>query len=154
MHRLAALILAVAGLPAIAQEEPLLNIAVSEDYGPYLVGREDRPVYAFVTDVRGGDDITPIVSCQDRCLEDWPLVTVEGETVPIGDGVSRFLVDTIDWKGENVVVYASNALFYYFRDEPGGEPRGQEVHTWGGWWYLVRPDGELIETGIAPETDG
>ena len=96
----------------------------------------------------------PLLSCQERCLEDWPLVTVAGDTVPISDAVSRFLVDTIDWKGENVVVYASNALFYYFRDEPGGEPLGQEVHTWGGWWYLVRPDGELIETGIAPETDG
>ena len=141
-------------LPAFAQSEPVLAVAVSEEYGPYLVGREGLPVYAFVTDVRGGDDLTPLVSCQERCLEDWPLVTVEGETVPISDDVSRFLVDTIDWKGENVVVYASNALFYYFRDDPFGEPQGQAVHTWGGWWYLVRPDGELIETGIAPETDG
>jgi predicted lipoprotein with Yx(FWY)xxD motif len=155
MPRLAAPILAAAlALPAAAQETPLLDVAVSEDFGPHLVGRDGRPVYAFVTDVRGGDDITPLLSCQERCLEDWPLVTAEGDRVPILDGVSRFLVDTIDWKGENVVVYASNALFYYFRDEPGGEPRGQEVHTWGGWWYLVRPDGDLIVTGIAPETDG
>ena len=146
--------LMASALPAFAQSEPVLDVAVSEEYGAYLVGREGLPVYAFVTDVRGGDDLTPLVSCQGRCLEDWPLVTVEGETVPISDDVSRFLVDTVDWKGANVVVYASNALFYYFRDEPSGEPRGQAVHTWGGWWYLVRPDGELIETGIAPPTDG
>ena len=153
MPRLAALLLAAFALPAAAQDA-LLDVAVSEDYGPHLVGRDGLPVYAFVTDVRGGDDLTPLVSCQERCLEDWPLVTVEDDSVPISDAVSRFLVDTIDWKGDNVVVYASNALFYYFRDEPGREPLGQVVHTWGGWWYLVRPDGELIEAGVAPETDG
>ena len=154
MRLFPALALVALACPALAQTEPVLGVAVSEEYGPYLVGREGRPVYAFVTDERGGDDITPRASCQERCLEDWPLVTVEDERVPISDDVSRFLVDTVDWQGENVVVYASNALFHYFRDEPGAEPRGQAVHTWGGWWYLVRPDGELIETGIAPETDG
>jgi hypothetical protein len=42
-------------------------------------------------------------------------------------------------------------MFHYHRDEPGAEPQGQEIHEWGGWWYLVRPDGTPIETGIAPE---
>lgn len=136
--------------PAAAQEDPLLEVAQSDEYGAHLVAN-DRPVYAFVTTgVRGGDDITPLLSCRDRCLEDWPLVTSPTDEVAISDDVSRYLVETIDWMGQNVVIYASNALFYYFRDEPGGEPRGQQVHTWGGWWYLVRPDGTLIVTGIAP----
>ena len=33
-------------------------------------------------------------------------------------------------------------------------PQGQQIHTYGGWWYLVALDGEPIETGILPDTDG
>ena len=151
MRRFAtALTLIALAAPAAAQDDPILEVAVSDDYGEYIVAR-DRPVYAFVTTgVRGGDDITPLLSCTGRCLEDWPLVTSPADEVPISDEVSRYLVETIDWQGQNVVIYASNALFHYFRDEPGQEPLGQEVHTWGGWWYLVRPDGTLIVTGVGP----
>lgn len=146
-----ALALFALSLPAAAQEEPIMEVAVSEDYGPYLTAY-DRPVYAFVTtDVRGGDDVTPLLSCTGRCLEEWPLVTSPTDEVPISDEVSRFYVDTIDWQGQNVIVYNADVMFHYYRDEPGEEPQGQEIHTWGGWWYLVRPNGTLIVTGIGPE---
>ena len=133
----------------------MLSVAGSEDYGPYLVGPDGRPVYAFVTeDVRGGNEITPLLACQERCLEDWPLVTLPAEDFLVGRGVSPVLAEPLGWYGDLVLIYASRAMFHYHRDEPGEPPRGQEIHEWGGWWYLVRPDGTLIETGIAPEVPG
>lgn len=157
--RMALAALATAALPALAQAQaqdtsPILETAVHDEYGRYLTSG-GRPVYAFITTgVRAGDDQTPLVSCKQKCLDDWPLVTAPGNDVPIGDRVDPELVETLDWEGQNVVVYASRALFYYFRDEPGEGPQGQDVHTYGGWWYLVRPDGSVIVTGIGPEPMG
>jgi hypothetical protein len=142
-------------LPAAAQEAPMLSIAEGEAYGRYLLGPDGRPVYAFVTeDVRGGNDITPIVACIERCLEDWPLVTLPAPDFLVAQGVDPMLAEPLEWEGQLVLVYNSKVMFYYHRDEPGEPPQGQEVHEWGGWWYLVRPDGTLIQSGIAPDPEG
>jgi hypothetical protein len=145
----------VLAAPLAAQERPVLSIAETEAHGRYLVGPDGRPVYAFVTeDVRGGNEITPIVACIERCLEDWPLVTLDAPDFLVAEGVDPVLAEPLEWEGDLVLVYDSRAMFYFHRDVPGQAPQGQALHEWGGWWYLVRPDGELIETGIAPETDG
>jgi predicted lipoprotein with Yx(FWY)xxD motif len=140
---------------AMAQDRPVLSIAATEDHGRYLVGPDGRPVYAFVTeDVRGGNVITPIAACIERCLEDWPRVTLDAPDFVVAEGVDPFLAEPLEWEGELVLVYDSRAMFYYHRDAPGAPPRGQEIHEWGGWWYLVRPDGSLIQSGVAPDPDG
>jgi predicted lipoprotein with Yx(FWY)xxD motif len=142
-------------LPAAAQEAPMLSIAESGDHGRYLIGPDGRPVYAFVTeDVRGGNEITPIAACIERCLEDWPLVTLPAPDFVVAEGVDPVLAEPLEWDGQLVLVYDSNAMFYFHRDEPGEPPQGQEVHEWGGWWYLVRPDGSLIQSGVAPDPEG
>lgn len=152
MRNLALALTLAFAAPAAAQEDVALSIATSDDYGQYLVGPDGRPLYAFVTeDVRGGNEITPLLACQERCLDDWPLATVPEPDFLVAEGVDPFLAEPLEWMGELVLVYDSKALFYYFRDEPGEPPRGQEIHEWGGWWYLMRPDGTLIRTGIAPE---
>jgi hypothetical protein len=140
--------------PAVGQDGPMLSIAAKEEYGRYLVGPDERPVYAFVTeDVRGGSGITPIVACVERCLEAWPLVTIPEPDFQVAEGVDPFLAEPLEWEGNLVLVYNSRVLFHYFRDEPAGEPQGQEIHEYGGWWYLMRPDGTLIQSGIAPDPE-
>lgn len=152
---LAAAILLTMTAPTWAQEAPALSIAETEEYGRYLVGPDGRPVYAFVTqEVRGGNDITPLDACIERCLDDWPLVTLSAPGFFVAEGIDPELADTVEWKDELVLVYATRALFYYFRDAAGEAPQGQELHEWGGWWYLMRPDGSLVQTGVAPEPGG
>jgi hypothetical protein len=68
--------------------------------------------------------------------------------------VDPVLAEPLEWQGDLVLVYDSRTMFYYFRDSPGAPPQGQEIHEWGGWWYLVRPDGTLIQSGVAPDPDG
>ncbi len=139
-------------LPSAAQEAPMLSIAESEDHGRYLLGPDGRPVYAFVTeDVRGGNEITPIAACIERCLEDWPLVTLPAPDFAVAAGVDPVLAEPLAWDGQLVLVYDSRALFHFHRDVPGEPPQGQELHEWGGWWYLLRPDGSLIRSGVAPD---
>jgi predicted lipoprotein with Yx(FWY)xxD motif len=142
-------------LPAAAQDAPALSIGETSAYGRYLVGPDGRPLYAFVTeDVRGGNDIAPITACIERCLEDWPLALAPAAEFTVAEGVDPALADSLEWGGGLVLVYASHALFHYVRDVAGEAPRGQELHEWGGWWYLVRPDGSLIRSGVAPDPEG
>jgi predicted lipoprotein with Yx(FWY)xxD motif len=153
-HPVHPLLLAAAittGATAAAAQEPLLTVAVDDELGEYITGRNGRPVYVFLTDARGGDNITPILSCNARCQEDWPLVTSEGEP-PVGSGLSEFLAEEISWEGKTVVVYDSNVLFYYAHEDPETPgPDGQAISTYGGWWYAVAPDGEPIKTGIVSQ---
>lgn len=152
---LALIVLLLASLPAAAQQDgpPLLDIAVSDENGPYLVSR-DRPVYAFLTQgVRGGDGQPPLVSCKERCLTDWPLVTVPDREVPVAESLSERLVAVLEWEGKLVLHYNSYPLFYYAGDAPGGPPNGHAIHTYGGWWALVDANGEPISSGIVPEPD-
>jgi predicted lipoprotein with Yx(FWY)xxD motif len=140
--------------PAWAQEAPALSIAETPALGQYLVGPDGRPVYAFVTEeVRGGNDLAPLTACIERCLEDWPLVTLEATDFVVAEGVDPGLAESLEWEGHLVLVYASRELFYYARDAAGEAPEGQELHEWGGWWYLLRPDGSLIRTGVAPDPE-
>jgi hypothetical protein len=142
-------------VPASAQENLALSIAETSEFGRYLVGPDGRPVYAFVTeDVRGGNDLAPRTACIERCLEDWPLVTLEAPDFVVAEGVDPRLAESLEWEGDLVLVYASRELFYYGRDAEGEAPEGQEQHEWGGWWYLMRPDGSLIRTGVAPDPEG
>lgn len=152
---LAAAIVLSLGQPVAAQDGPMLTIAATDAYGRYLVGPDGRPVYAFVTEgVRGGNDIAPITACIEGCLEDWPLVTLPAPNFTVAEGIDPVLAEPLEWQGELVLVYDSRTMFYYHRDAPGEVPQGQALHEWGGWWYLVRPDGTLIETGVAPEPEG
>ncbi len=127
-----------------------LRTAVDEDYGWHVVLQNGRPVYAMVTDQAHGDDQPPLESCNERCLQDWPLVTVEDD-VDLGEGLDPALVDVKDWRGRQVVHYADEPLFVFFSDEPGQPPAGQEVFSYGGYWALISPQGALIREGMVPE---
>jgi predicted lipoprotein with Yx(FWY)xxD motif len=152
---LAAALAVSLGHPLAAQEAPMLTIAETDTYGRYLVGPDGRPVYAFVTEnVRGGNEITPIAACVDRCLDEWPRVTLPAPDFVVAEGVDPVLAEPLEWEDDLMLVYASWPLFYFHRDAPGEAPQGQELHEWGGWWYLVRPDGSLIQTGVAPDPEG
>lgn len=136
-----------------AHAEPFLSIGISEDYGEHVVGPDGRPVYAFETELRGGDGLAPLESCLDPCRERWPPV-FSGTDIAVGEGLDPELAGTIEDQAGRVAVYAGEPLFYFFEDQPGQEPVGQAIHSFGGWWYLMRPDGKFIDTGITPETDG
>ena len=140
---------AVLPLAAAAQDATTLTLIETEEYGSVLALEDATPVYTFYTDVRGGDGETPLDSCNEPCQEQWPLVTASGEPA-VGAGLDAKLLSTIDWQGQTVVQYDSQPLFTFRGDEDEDEPTGQEVHTHGGWWYLIDANGHPVVTGVAP----
>ncbi len=143
-----------AGLAAAANaQQTTLSIAESGEYGPYVVGPGGAPVYMFLTDAVGGDHLPPLESCDQKCREDWPVVTAEGG-LAVTDPLKADLATTVDWNGQTVAIYNSEPLFRFARDEPGTEPEGHGIHSYGGWWYLVGPDGEALPSSTPPVDGG
>lgn len=153
---LAATLILSAALPGplVAQDDPFLSVRVSEEWGPYVAGPEGRPVYAFVTSVKGGDDLPPLESCGPRCEEAWPRVHLPEQADPsVGSGLEQDLAAFVMWEGKPVATYDGRALFYYAREDDSPAPDGHGIHTFGGWWVLISPEGDLLHDGTIPDPE-
>ncbi|MFZ3585064.1 hypothetical protein ACOI1H_23445 [Loktanella sp. DJP18] len=136
--------LALSASAAAAQDSPTLSAEQSEEYGQYIVGPHSEPVYLFTTDMQGNGG-EPTISCtSEECLDAWPLVTTNSE-VTVGPELDPSLAGTFSYEGQTVVTYNGWPLYNFMRDETGQTPQGQDIHSFGGEWYLVGPQGEQIE---------
>lgn len=126
-----------------------LALARTEPYGAYLADGTGRALYLFTADSQGGRS-----TCYDACAEAWPPLLVDG-LPSAGDGVDSTLVDTLVRNdGSSQVTYGGWPLYYYRQDAGAGEVTGQDVHGFGGEWYLVGSDGAKIEETDEVEDDG
>jgi predicted lipoprotein with Yx(FWY)xxD motif len=146
IHRTLPTVLALAaGLasPALAQEVTL-SVSETGSFGSYITGPEGEPVYMFTADTQG-EGADPTIACtSEECLAAWPLVTAEGE-VTVGPDLDQSLVGTMQHEGGSVVTYNGWPLYTFARDMAGEPPQGQNIESFGGEWYLVDPQGEMIE---------
>jgi predicted lipoprotein with Yx(FWY)xxD motif len=138
----AALGLAI-GLPATAQDDQVAKLEVEQDqpFGAYLTDAEGRALYMFTADEKGAAQS----ACEGECADAWPPLLTQGEP-QLGEQVSEDLISTIEREdGATQVAYAGWPLYYFVKDQGPGEATGQDVHGFGGEWYLVAPSGEQIE---------
>ncbi|WP_404381143.1 hypothetical protein [Caenispirillum salinarum] len=146
---LAAVLAMPMALPAGAQAQDgsaTVTTASSEEYEQgYLATRDGRALYMFTLDQRGQGDSAAVSHCDNACAEAWPPLLSDG--VPeAGAGVRDGLLGTIQRPGGTQVTYAGWPLYRYFRDQSDDfQTHGQALETHGGYWYLLRPDGTVIE---------
>lgn len=147
--------IACALFPAtLAAQEAELTVVASEEHGPYVADGEGRPVYAFITDLRGGDELPPLESCNKSCVTVWPRVTLDKEAAaPVGDGLAADLSHFVTFENDVVATYGGHPLFYYAEEDKSDAPDGHAQHTFGGWWVLISPDGEIIHDGTIPDPE-
>lgn len=107
-----------------------------EPYGDILVDDEGMTLYLFTRD-EDGESV-----CYDDCADAWPPLVVEGEPTA-GDGVTAELATTERRDGSMQVTAGGWPLYYFTPDERPGDANGQAV---GGVWYVLAPDGSMIET--------
>ncbi|ALG92358.1 MULTISPECIES: COG4315 family predicted lipoprotein [Actibacterium] len=146
--------MAACGTALAAQDAgaPTLTLAASEEFGPYVLGPDGRPVYAMLTELKIGDGQDALQSCEVTCRDNWPVLIVDGD-VTVGDGLDAAMADTLDWRGRKVAQYGDQPLFQFYRDQPGEEPQGQGVFSFGGYWALLTPEGKTLRTDTMPEQD-
>ncbi len=133
-------------LPILAGADQKSEVArihvVSESpYGSYLVDHGGRPLYIFTSDTEHGS------TCYGSCARAWPPVTTEDMPVTAARAVDGGRLGTFKRQnGARQVTYAGHPLYYYARDERGATPMGQDIRSFGGEWYLLSPEGEVIKT--------
>lgn len=132
-------------------ERPGFELSVDRlpEAGAYLSDGEGRSLYLFTADSAGSS------RCYDECAEAWPPVVVqEGALSTEGDDLREDLVSTHERDdGALQLTYGGHPLYYYREDRDPGAVQGQDIHSYGGEWYLVSPDGEPVEAEIETDDD-
>ena len=116
--------------------------------GEYITDSRGRSLYVFDADTSG------VSKCMDECARAWPPLIVPPGIIPTGAGtVSNSMVSTLQRPdGTLQVTYNGMPLYYSMSDEKPGDVRGQGVTGFGGKWFLIRPDGSRLMTGVPGAT--
>ena len=105
------------------------------DHGEILTDAEGMTIYFFANDTEG------VSNCSGDCLENWPIVPVDGE--PTGDDAVTAELGTIEAADGSTQLTVNGFPAYYFAgDSEAGDTNGQGV---GGVWWVFGADGEPIE---------
>ena len=117
-----------------------LDAARAGKLGTVLVTNKDFALYVFAPDQARR------VTCTGDCATSWPpLLLHAGETVAAGPGVRPGLLGTAQNPGGGrVVTYHGWPLYTYLGDATAGQAAGQRVDDDGGYWYVMRPSGQVV----------
>ena len=115
-----------------------VQIAETDEYGPILVDGACFTLYAFTQDVDG------VPACVDDCAAVWPPFLLTEEAVPpLADELDPSLFGVAEHASGPMLMIGDWPLYYYADDTAPGDMNGQGV---GGVWWMVAPDGTLIES--------
>lgn len=140
-------LIALPGAAAAQDQGSLLRVQVSERHGEYIADSQGRAVYLFTKDKQGGQGQQPVSNCHDDCASAWPPVIVQEEPLASGAMKEDLLSTMTREDGAKQVTYNGWPLYYYVQDRGSEEASGQDVHGFGGEWYLVAPDGTKVQEG-------
>ena len=145
-----------AGLVAAQATPSTVTVQVAHDphYGAYLTDAEGLALY--VAAQPGKQDALdtsppPVAACYATCLQVWPPLLSDAAP-KAGPGVQADLLGTV--KGPNggqQVSYNGWPLYTFAADTRAGDAYGQDVvppqgAALGAAWYLIAPDGSIIQT--------
>jgi len=108
--------------------------------GTVLVTNKGFALYVFAPDAARR------VTCTGGCATAWPpLLVGAGQTIAAGPGVRPGLLGTApDPGGGRVVTYDHWPLYTYLGDAAPGHAAGQGEDDDGGYWYVIRPSGQIV----------
>ncbi|MGH7910947.1 MAG: COG4315 family predicted lipoprotein [Candidatus Dormibacteraceae bacterium] len=117
-----------------------VDAAGVDGLGSALVTNKGYALYMFPPD-RGRR-----VTCTDDCASAWPpLLVPPGGQVTAGPGIRADLLGTVpNPGGGRVVTYHGWPLYTYIGDGAPRRASGQAVDADGGYWYVMRPSGEIV----------
>ncbi|MBA2780633.1 hypothetical protein [Billgrantia kenyensis] len=131
----------------IKQARP--EVGEQEPFGRYLTNQDGKSLYIFEQDEQGGDYST----CYETCAIAWPPYTTE-EPPAAGEQVDAERLGVIERDdGTRQVTYDGWPLYFFARDVYPGDALGQGLDHMGGPWYLISPDGDIIEEAGPEQAD-
>jgi Secreted repeat of unknown function len=123
-------------------------------FGLVLADGAGHSLYAFVPDGGGPN------ACTGACATTWPplRITIEG-TLDSSPALDESLAGTEPDPerhavGDRIAKFAGHVVHVYRDDTAPGMATGQGVHSFGGYWYLIAPSGQLIRSSAQPPAAG
>lgn len=109
---------------------------VDSPFGSVLADADGVTLYAFTQDSDGQS------ACSGQCATTWPPLAAEGE--PTGDDAVTGALGTIERDDGTAQVTIAGMPLYHFAPDAGasGSFQGQGI---GGVWFVVAPDGTIVE---------
>jgi predicted lipoprotein with Yx(FWY)xxD motif len=107
-------------------------------YGPILFDANDRVLYGFTRDKRGGKS-----TCYGACAAAWPVYFAKGK-VNAMRGVKQSLIGTVRRRNGRLQVTYNGWPLYYYAHEGPRQVKCQNVNEFGGLWLVVKPNGRLV----------
>lgn len=130
---------ATVGVPVTGDVD--VQVSETADFGQILVNGEGMSLYVFMSDTQDAGTS----ACSDGCAGIWPPFTIDGEPVA-GEGLDTSMLGTITREdGSMQVTYNGWPLYLYAGDTAPGDTTGQGITDEYGLWYLIGPDGEVIQ---------
>lgn len=130
-----------------AMQRAFIRTTSHDPYGEYLVNREEQVLYVFTPDSAGEP------TCYEDCAQAWPPYLSPMDDPLADESLEQDLLGTVERRdGRHQVTWAGWPLYFYAQDRSDA-PTGQDVHSHGGEWYLMGPDGRMI-TMEPPDAEG
>jgi predicted lipoprotein with Yx(FWY)xxD motif len=130
---------AAATSPAVAAKArgPKLRITDS-DYGHILANGRRRALYLFTA------DRSKASTCSGDCAVAWPPYIVKRKPSATPGVKPRLIGTTRRDDGRLQATYGGRPVYFYEGDNEPGEVLCQAVNEFGGYWYVVRPNGKAV----------
>jgi predicted lipoprotein with Yx(FWY)xxD motif len=105
-------------------------------YGRVLVGPQGKSLYILTADGKN------VSHCNTLCRYGWPPLMTTGKP-RAGAGINAAKLGQTP---KHQVTYYGKPLYYYSMDNAPGDTSGQGVHSFGGYWYLIKANGKNVTT--------
>lgn len=109
--------------------------AEGDPLGLILYDHSGQTLYTFSRDKGGAS------SCYGACAKTWPPALTEGKPKAEGEASPGKVGTTKRKDGTIQLTYAGHPLYTHASEEEP-ETNGNGVHSFGGEWYAIRPNGE------------
>lgn len=109
--------------------------AEGDPLGLILYDHSGHTLYTFSRDKGGAS------SCYGACAKTWPPALTEGKPKAEGEASPGKVATTKRKDGTIQLTYAGHPLYTHASEEEP-ETNGNGVHSFGGNWYAIRPNGE------------
>lgn len=124
----------------------VINSEAVGKLGTVLITDSGYALYTFPPDTQ--TDVT----CSDACAIHWPPIVVpKGTRLVAGDGVQASKLSTVTAPdGATIATYDGWPLYTFQGDVTPHGATGQGQYLDGGYWYVIRPDGEVVKPKPEP----
>jgi predicted lipoprotein with Yx(FWY)xxD motif len=109
--------------------------------GNVLAGTNGHTLYEFQADNATGQS-----TCYNECAVTWPPLLIQEGFEPHGVGTSANLNLSTVMREDGTYQVTANGmpLYYYAGDTAAGQTGGQNLMSYGAYWYALNPAGEMV----------